>query len=232
VRELVSARGSSRRPRSRSLDVRVSLAKPPSSRLAPSLPVSERSNDDDLPSDGTVPGAEASHAPRSTSRLVRPSGRWQHLPTIAAFVGLVSLPIAGTIYATAADFGRAASKSSAAPSTDASDGDDKAAEPDDAAAVADDDPATSRRISRGASNKSKSTAGTKRRSSSKPKPESAGLCCAKLHELGKVAELSLRPSYLAAASACEAAPDRAAALTKVATQLKVSGADLPPECEP
>lgn len=60
----------------------------------------------------------------------------------------------------------------------------------------------------------------------------AGACCEALRAAGRDAsDVTQRPTFLAAASACEAAPTEARARTQVRSIVEGSKLDLPSECQ-
>ncbi len=66
----------------------------------------------------------------------------------------------------------------------------------------------------------------------KPRTDGAAACCAELRELGKTAPIDQRGVYLAAAQACDAAPDEDRAMRVVKSNVKGAKLDVPAECGP
>lgn len=138
--------------------------------------------------------------------------------------GLLLVPVVGTVYLGVADFGggEAATIGSSAPRL-------RARAPGAPGAITDDDGED------GASADPRTRPGTgegpsSTRREAKPRTDGAVLCCTKLRELGKGAPLDTRASYLAAATACDAAPSADRAFKQVQSVLGGSRVEIPDEC--
>lgn len=141
-------------------------------------------------------------------------------------VGLLLVPILGTAYLGFADFGTTEAAPSSAPSGASAAGrrGRAATEPGEPADDGPAEPADPR--ARPGTRDSTSTA----RREAQPRTDGAVLCCTKLRELGKGAPLDTRASYLAAATACDAAPSEDRAFKQVQSVLGGSRVELPDEC--
>lgn len=144
-------------------------------------------------------------------RAKTPSWLWVALPV----AGLSVVPIVGLAYTATTSFGKG---------PDALDSATSAESPDE-----EDGPPGAAVTKRKTSTTKKPTSA--RGKSSRPRSDSAGPCCAVLHDLGKSEPVEQRGRYLSAASACEAAPDADTALKRVASSLRLAKIDPPPECD-
>ncbi len=143
----------------------------------------------------------------------RPPIRW-----ILALVGMLVVPIAGLAWA---------AFSGGPPDVTAeSDGETAASdEPDEEAE------ATTSTSGAAKSKKKKSKKKKKPKAGSKKVLHKAAPCCEALRKAGREEpDVSKRPTFLAAASACEAAPTSAKAMTQVKSIVEGSRLELPSEC--
>ncbi|NUP05071.1 MAG: hypothetical protein HOW73_03305 [Polyangiaceae bacterium] len=143
-------------------------------------------------------------------RVRPPSWLWVALP----ITGLLLVPLIGLLYAATTSFGKGDEENAdAATSADLEEGD----EPATGAAA---------RRKKATAKKARST-----KSTSRARTDSAAICCAKLHELGKTEPVEDRSRYLSAAAACEAASDAETAFKRVASSLRIAKLSPPPECD-
>lgn len=153
------------------------------------------------------------------ARASRGTGRATWLWVALPVGGLLVVPMFGLFYTATTSFGKDDAEASASASSAES---DEAEDEDDEPAGAGAFRKTSKKTSR---KKSKAAKG------SRPRADSAAVCCAKLHELGKTEEVENRSRYLSAAAACEAAPNAETAFRRVASSLRIGKVEGPPECE-
>lgn len=159
----------------------------------------------------TAPVVELHHSRRSSSRT---SWLWVALPV----TGLLIVPMIGLVYAATSTFGKGEPEPSSSVPLD--EGDDPP-EPGVLGAKA------------GGKKPKRTTTGSRvGKMGAKPRTDSAAACCSRLHELGKTAPLDVRPPYLSAAAACDAAPDADKAFLRVKGNLRATKAEIPEECEP
>lgn len=149
----------------------------------------------------------------------RPGWLWVALP----ITGLMLVPTIGLLYAATTTFG--VGEPATADSATPADGDEDGA------------PTPGAKTKGGASKKVSKSGKTLKPTKSaghtagRPRSDEASLCCTKLRELGKTAEIAERAPYLSAASSCEAASDAEIAWKRVKSQLAVAKLELPPECD-
>lgn len=166
------------------------------------------------PAADAAPVVELHHSRRGSGRT---SWLWVALPV----AGLLIVPMIGLVYAATSTFGRGEPEPSSSVPLD--DGDDLS-EPGVGIPG----------ISKAGTKKAKRTTTGSRagKMSAKPRSDSAAPCCARLHELGKTSPLDVRPAFLSAAAACDAAPDADKALLRAKGNLRATKAEIPEECEP
>jgi len=143
----------------------------------------------------------------------RGGGSWIFI--VLPVVGLSIVPVFGLIHAATTSFGKGEGTDSSA----------------SAAANDDDDDEATGSPGAGATKRGARAARSRRSKSSRPRSDSASICCAKLRELGKTSAIEERSKYLSAATSCDNAPDVDTALRRVANSLRASGAEVPSECQ-
>ncbi len=156
-----------------------------------------------------VPAPEVLFSRRGAPRA---SWLWVALPV----AGLLVVPLVGLVYAATSTFGKGEPETATSAALAPNDDDAEPGKP-------------------GAATKSRKTTAKKpsaKGRAGKPRSDAASPCCAKLHELGKTAEVGERAPYLSAAAACDAAPDADKAYARVKANLKTSKTEVPAECEP
>lgn len=154
-------------------------------------------------------------------RAVEASGARTKILWIVALVGLLVVPIGGLVWAAVGHGGT----SSTDESIDAEDGGDEGS--------GDDGSSTNKPGKKKKKSKSKSKKGTTTsRVGARKATHEAAPCCEALRTAGNEdPEVSNRPTYLAAASACESAPTAKRALSAVRSIVEGSRHELPSECK-
>jgi hypothetical protein len=162
--------------------------------------------------------------PLPLSRAARTAGtRGSRWLLGLGFGGLLVVPIVGTVYLSVADFGP--TEAAAVGSSTAG---GRLRAPVGPGSVTDDDDATEPEDPRARPGTRESAALGRREA--KPRTDATSICCTKLRELGKGASLESRASYLAAATACDAAPNEERAFKQVQSVLGGSRVEIPDEC--
>jgi hypothetical protein len=155
------------------------------------------------------------YGPRVEGAGSRPKIRW-----IVALVGMLVVPISGLVWAAVGGGGGASSTDETIEAEDGAD--------DEAA----DEGGTGKPAKKPKKKKKPKKATTTSRAGARKATHDAAPCCEALRAAGNEdPDVSNRPTYLAAASACESAPTAKRALTAVRSIVEGSRHELPSECK-
>lgn len=153
-------------------------------------------------------------------RAVEGSGSRAKIVWIVALVGMLVVPIGGLVWAAVGGHG-------------GSSGDEESIEAEDGGDEPEDEGSTSNKPAKKKKKSKKSKKGTTTtRVGQRKASHEAAPCCEALRAAGNEdPEVANRPTYLAAASACESAPTAKRALSAVKSIVEGSRHELPSECK-